>query len=44
VHWNNGRNGGLLADVLRQVDDHRASRLEEPLPWNWKARPVTLAA
>jgi len=33
-----------LADVLRRINDHPASTLDELLPWNWKARPDTLAA
>jgi transposase len=33
-----------LADVLRRINDHPASRLDALLPWNWKARPVILAA
>jgi hypothetical protein len=33
-----------LADVLRRINDHAASRLDELLPWNWKVRPAKLAA
>ena len=33
-----------LADVLRRIADHPASRLAELLPWNWRAGPATLAA
>jgi transposase len=33
-----------LADVLRRINDHPASKLDELLPWNWKARPAKLAA
>jgi transposase len=33
-----------LADVLRRINDHPASRLDALLPWNWKARPEILAA
>ena len=33
-----------LADVLRRIADHPASRLDQLLPWNWKNGTAKLAA
>ena len=33
-----------LADVLRRIADHPASRLHELLAWNWKLREIPAAA
>jgi transposase len=33
-----------LADVLARINDQSIQRLDQLLPWNWKAPPVKLAA
>jgi transposase len=33
-----------LADVLARINDHNIQRLDQLLPWNWKAPPAELAA
>ncbi|WP_459696701.1 transposase domain-containing protein, partial [Acidisoma sp. C75] len=33
-----------LADVLRRIGDHPASRLQDLLPWNWRPETQAIAA
>ncbi len=33
-----------LADVLRRINDHPATRLAEFLPWNWSKPSISVAA
>ena len=33
-----------LADVLKRIAGHPAHRLDELLPWNWKASAVVISA
>lgn len=33
-----------LADVLARINDHNIQKLDQLLPWNWKAAQVSLAA
>jgi hypothetical protein len=45
---NNGQLNGVdpqarLAHVLAKLPDHPAKRIDESLPWNWKANQQTIA-
>ena len=33
-----------LGDVLARINDHSIRKLDQLLPWNWKAPPAKLAA
>ncbi|HEY7299703.1 MAG TPA: transposase domain-containing protein, partial [Xanthobacteraceae bacterium] len=33
-----------LADTLRRINEHNIQKLDELLPWNWKALRLKLAA
>jgi transposase len=44
ARFNNIDPQAWLADVLARINDHNIHKLDQLLPWNWKAAPAKLAA